>query len=104
MSAATADVVADTGGSGQDGHGCTCAAGRDGDETPVQVAAPNGRAVRSWPLLVLAVPAAVAVWSGWVGIGQLTGFGQVHPLPGIWDSLHLNTAVTLPIGVEAYAA
>jgi hypothetical protein len=34
----------------------------------------------------------------------MTGFGQVHPLPGIWDSFHLNTAVTLPIGVEAYAA
>jgi hypothetical protein len=61
-------------------------------------------AVRSWPLLVLALPAAVAVWSGRVGIGQLTGFGQVHPLPGIWDSFHLNTAVTLPVGVEAYAA
>ena len=58
----------------------------------------------SWPLMLLALPAAVAVWSGWVGIGELTGFGQVHPLPGIWDSLHLNTAVTLPIGVEAYAA
>jgi hypothetical protein len=46
----------------------------------------------------------VAVWSGWVGIGQMTGFGQIHPLPGIWPSLHLDTAVTLPIGVEAYAA
>jgi hypothetical protein len=34
----------------------------------------------------------------------MTGFGQVHPLPGIWDSLHLDTAVTLPVGVEAYAA
>jgi hypothetical protein len=64
----------------------------------------KGHTVRSWPLLILALPAAVAVWSGWVGIGQLTGFGQVHPLPGIWDSLHLNTAVTLPVGVEAYAA
>ena len=61
-------------------------------------------AVLSWPLLVLAAPAAVAVWSGWVGIGQMTGFGEIHPLPGIWDSLDLNTAVTLPIGVEAYAA
>jgi hypothetical protein len=60
--------------------------------------------VRSWPLLVLALPATVAVWSGWVGIGQMTGFGQVHPLPGIWDSLHLDTAITLPVGVEAYAA
>jgi len=62
------------------------------------------RPVRSWPLLVLATPAAVAVWSGWVGIGQMTGFGKVRPLPGIWDSLHVDTAVTLPIGVEAYAA
>jgi hypothetical protein len=25
-------------------------------------------------------------------------------LPGIWPSLHLNTAITLPVGVEAYAA
>jgi hypothetical protein len=64
---------------------------------------PAGTA-RSWPLLLLALPAAVAVWSGWVGIGQMTGFGQVHPLPGIWGSLHLDTAVTLPVGVEAYAA
>jgi len=39
-----------------------------------------------------------------VGIGQMTGFGQVHPLPGIWGSFHLDTAVTLPVGVEAYAA
>jgi hypothetical protein len=34
----------------------------------------------------------------------MTGFGEVRPLPGIWGSLHLNTAVTLPVGVEAYAA
>ena len=60
--------------------------------------------IRLWPLLVLAAPAAVAVWSGWIGIGQLTGFGQIHPLPGIWRSFHIDTAVTLPIGLEAYAA
>jgi len=60
--------------------------------------------VRSWPLLVLAAPAAAEVWSGWVGIAQQTGFGLVRPLPGIWPSLHLDTAITLPIGVEAYAA
>ena len=42
-------------------------------------------AVRSWPLLVLAVPAAAEVWSGWVGIARLTGFGIVSPLPGIWQ-------------------
>ena len=60
--------------------------------------------MRSWPLLVLAAPAAVEVWSGWVGIAQKTGFGVVHPLPGIWPSLHLDTVITLPVGVEAYAA
>jgi hypothetical protein len=35
-----------------------------------------------------------------VGIGRLTGFGVVAPLPGIGDSLRLDTAVTLPVGVE----
>jgi hypothetical protein len=62
------------------------------------------RTVRSWPLLVLAAPAAAEVWSGWVGIAQKTGFGLVSPLPGIWPSLHLDTVITLPVGVEAYAA
>jgi hypothetical protein len=60
--------------------------------------------VRSWPVLVLAVPAWVSIWSGWVGLGELSGFGPVHPLPGIWDGLTINTAITLPIGVETYAA
>jgi hypothetical protein len=64
----------------------------------------GARTVRSWPLLVLAAPAAAEVWSGWVGIARLTGFGLVSPLPGIWPSLHLDTAITLPVGVEAYAA
>ena len=62
------------------------------------------RTIRSWPLLLLAFPAAAEVWSGWVGIAQKTGFGLVSPLPGIWSSLHLDTTITLPIGVEAYAA
>jgi hypothetical protein len=44
------------------------------------------------------------VWSGWVGIAQKTGFGMVPLLPGIWPSLHLDTVVTLPVGVECYAA
>ena len=35
----------------------------------------RARTVRSWPLLVLAAPAAAEVWSGWVGIAQKTGFG-----------------------------
>jgi hypothetical protein len=45
----------------------------------------------------------VAVWSGWVGLGALCGFGLVQPLPGI-VAWHLDTAITLPIGVEAYGA
>ena len=64
----------------------------------------RAKTMRSWPLLVLAVPAAAEVWSGWVGIAQKTGFGMVPLLPGIWSSLHLDTAVTLPVGVECYAA
>ena len=63
-----------------------------------------GRTIRSWPLLVLAAPAAAEVWSGWVGIAKTTGFGLISPLPGIWPSLHLDTAITLPVGIEAYAA
>ncbi len=62
-----------------------------------------GRPRRRWPLLLIGASAGTATWSGWVGLGGLTGFGIVHPLPGIADSLTINTAVTLPIGVEAYA-
>ncbi|TDD01835.1 ABC transporter permease [Saccharopolyspora terrae] len=60
--------------------------------------------VAVWPVMLLALPAFVAIWSGWVGLGQLTGFGIVHPLPGIADGFAINTAITLPIGVETYAA
>jgi hypothetical protein len=62
------------------------------------------RGTSSWPVLLLALPAFVAIWSGWVGLGTLTGFGVVQPLPGIWDGLRIDTRVTLPIGMEAYAA
>ncbi|SCL34185.1 hypothetical protein GA0070616_4905 [Micromonospora nigra] len=57
-----------------------------------------------WPVILLALPAFVAIWSGWVGLGGLTGFGVVHPLPGIADGFAINTAITLPIGVETYGA
>jgi hypothetical protein len=72
------------------------------DVSAAPVAHPH--AVRSWPVLLLALPAMVAIWSGWVGLGGLTGFGVVHPLPGIWDHFSLNSAITLPVGVETYAA
>jgi hypothetical protein len=68
-----------------------------GADAPSMATAREGT-IRPWPLILLAAPAAVAVWSGWVGIGRMTGFGQVHPLPRIWDSLHLDSAITLPIG------
>lgn len=60
-------------------------------------------APRRWPLVLIAAPAAVAIWSGWVGLGGMCGFGLVQPLPGI-VSWHLDTAITLPVGVEAYGA
>jgi hypothetical protein len=77
----------------------------DPDRTPATspaVTAP--RTLHRWPLVLLAVPAFVAVWSGWVGLGELTGFGVVHPLPGIADGFSINSAITLPVGVETYAA
>jgi hypothetical protein len=60
--------------------------------------------VKRWPLFLIAAPAAVAVWSGWVGLGALCGFGPVNLLPGFGAGFHINTAITLPVGVEAYGA
>jgi hypothetical protein len=60
--------------------------------------------MRRWPLYLIASPAAVAIWSGWVTLGELCGFGLVAPLPGILPGLRLNTAITLPVGIEAYGA
>ncbi|MDG9674974.1 ABC transporter permease [Micromonospora sp. DH14] len=62
------------------------------------------RSLATWPVVLIALPAFVAIWSGWVGLGGLTGFGVVHPLPGIADGFSINTAITLPVGVEVYAA
>jgi hypothetical protein len=64
----------------------------------------TARPMPRWPLFLIASPAAVAVWSGWVGLGGLCGFGPIHPLPGIADGFHLNTAITLPVGIEAYGS
>ena len=60
--------------------------------------------MRSLPVLLIAAPAAVAIWSGWIGLGQKCGFGLVHPLPGIVPGFKLDTSITLPVGVEAYGA
>jgi DNA-binding CsgD family transcriptional regulator len=73
-----------------------------GPATPTTPA--PARTIRSWPILLLALPAFVAIWSGWVGLGELTGFGPVKLLPGIWDAVSVNSAITLPIGMETYAA
>jgi hypothetical protein len=91
-------------GSGGAGTGPVAASGPALGADRSGVVRDRARTVRSWPLLLLAFPAAAEVWSGWVGIAQKTGFGLVSPLPGIWSSLHLDTTITLPIGVEAYAA
>ena len=93
-------ATADIGLSGPSAARTSGPAGRDRSA----VVSSGTRTVRSWPLLVLAAPAAAEVWSGWVGIAQKTGFGLVSPLPGILPSLHLDTSITLPVGVEAYAA
>jgi hypothetical protein len=68
------------------------------------VAPPARQPAKLWPLILIGVAPAVAIWAGWVDLGRLTGFGPVQLLPGIWDDIVLNTAVTLPISVEAYAA
>lgn len=53
------------------------------------------RTPRPWPLVLIGLAAAVSVWSGWVGLGQLAGFGIVKPLPGLVDSLEVNSAIVL---------
>jgi hypothetical protein len=62
------------------------------------------RKVHVWPVFILCTPAWVAIWSGWVGLGGLTGFGPVNLLPGIGQGFTINTAITLPVGMETYAA
>lgn len=77
--------------------------GHPGTPTPAE---PAGR-VAAWPVILLALPAFVAIWGGWVGLGALTGFGPVDLLPGFTREngqplVTLNTAITLPIGMETY--
>ncbi|MET8756850.1 ABC transporter permease [Lentzea sp. NPDC004782] len=85
----------------------------DTTRVPADVTSPIGNAAepsrtsglwRNVPLYLIALGAFVAIWGGWVGLGQLTGFGPVNLLPGIGRGWTLNTAITLPLGMEAYAA
>ena len=69
-----------------------------------QLAPTSGRLPRPWPLVIIGLAAAVAVWGGWVRLGELTGFGAINLLPGIGRGLTLNTAVVLPLSVEFYSA
>jgi hypothetical protein len=82
----------------------TAAATATPQEVPAAPAAPDGRTpLRVWPVWLLLLPASVAIWSGWVGLGEKAGFGPVQLLPGIAD-VQVNTAITLPIGMEVYSA
>lgn len=70
----------------------------------------SGGTLRGWHVaaaLVIAVPAFLAVWSGWIGLGEMTGWGERNMLPGLvadggWATIH--TSITLPIGIEAFGA
>ncbi|MFI6257605.1 ABC transporter permease [Micromonospora zamorensis] len=74
-------------------------------DTPAPVKPRKALAV--WPVWLLMLPAFVAVWAGWVELGKLTGFGPVDLLPGFTRDggplVTLDTAITLPIGMETYA-
>jgi hypothetical protein len=74
-----------------------------GPRPDVRAGCPEQTSAARWPLLLLALPAVVAIWSGWVGLGGMAGFGPVTLLPGI-SRFRVNTAVTLPVGMEVYAA
>ncbi|KRC42977.1 hypothetical protein ASE15_03175 [Oerskovia sp. Root22] len=57
-----------------------------------------------WPVMILSGSAFVAIWGGWVALGLMCGFGPVNLLPGIGSGLTVNLAITLPLGMEVYAA
>lgn len=103
------DATSDTrNGTGDGGEHAATGADQDTDPSAqvTAVAGPGTPPVRvpRWPLLLIALGAFVSIWGGWVGLGELTGFGPIRLLPGIADQVVINSAITLPIGVEAYAA
>jgi hypothetical protein len=67
----------------------------------------RSKPVHTWPILIIAAGAFIAVWAGWVGLGGLTGFGMVNLLPGLVDDgkwATIDTRITLPASMEAYSA
>ncbi len=74
------------------------------DEARQERPAKERKPVQVWPVWLLMLPASVAIWGGWVGLGEMAGFGVVNLLPGIGEGFEVNTAITLPIGMEVYAA
>jgi hypothetical protein len=77
------------------------AAGQTGPQTGGPDRQPYGLIAAT---LAISLSAFTAVWGGWVGLGRMVGFGPVNLLPGIGDGLVVDLAITLPIGIEAYAA
>lgn len=63
----------------------------------------SGKPERAWPLILIAASAFVALWGGWVTLGEMTGFGAFKPLPGFIEWT-VNASITLPLGVEVLAA
>ncbi|MFC7646110.1 hypothetical protein ACFQX6_40125 [Streptosporangium lutulentum] len=43
-------------------------------DAPTETSSRRSHKLATWPLVLLAIPAFVAVWSGWVGLGELAGF------------------------------
>jgi hypothetical protein len=81
--------------------------GEPGEPEPPAAPAPPGASARlpqPWPLVFIGLAAGVAIWGGWVRLGELTGFGPINLLPGVGGGFTLNTAVVLPLSVEFYSA
>jgi hypothetical protein len=91
------DLAADIGESGEKSI-------TDARQVSPAVISPTGRLPRPWPLVFIGLAAAVAIWGGWVRLGELTGFGPINLLPGVGSGFTLNTALVLPLSVEFYSA
>lgn len=77
--------------------------------TPVAASPKAKKDIAVWPILIVLLPAFVAIWGGWVDLGVMSGFGVVDMLPGLTNDngdplLKINLSITLPVGLEAYAS